>query len=40
VLEGKIEPGKVLDRVVGLEGMPDGYRAMDDRESSKVMVRP
>src|SRR5829696_256360 len=40
VLEGRIEPGRVLDRVVGLDGVPEGYRAMDDRESIKVMVRP
>lgn len=40
VLEGRIEPGRVLDRTVGLDGVPDGYRAMDDRESIKVMVRP
>lgn len=24
VLEGRIEPGRVLDRVVGLDGVPDG----------------
>ena len=40
VLEGRIEPGRVLDRTVGLDGVPDGYRAMDDREAIKVMVRP
>ena len=40
VLEGRIEPGRVLDRVVGLDGVPDGYRAMNDRESIKVKVRP
>ena len=40
VLEGRIEPGKVFDRVVGLDGVPDGYRAMSDRESIKVMVTP
>ncbi len=40
ILEGRIEPGCVLDRTVGLDGVPDGYRAMDDRESIKVMVRP
>jgi threonine dehydrogenase-like Zn-dependent dehydrogenase len=40
VLEGRIEPGRVLDRVVGLDGVPDGYRAMADREAIKVMVRP
>ena len=40
VLEGRIEPGRVFDRVVGLDEVPDGYRAMNDRESIKVMVRP
>jgi threonine dehydrogenase-like Zn-dependent dehydrogenase len=40
VLEGRIEPGKVFDRIVGLDEVPDGYRAMNDREAIKVMVRP
>jgi hypothetical protein len=40
VLEGRIEPGRVFDRVVALDGVPDGYRAMDERESIKVMVEP
>lgn len=40
VLEGRINPGRVFDRVVGLEDVPDGYRAMNQRESIKVMVRP
>jgi threonine dehydrogenase-like Zn-dependent dehydrogenase len=40
VLEGRIEPGRVFDRVVGLDQVPDGYRAMNDRESIKVMVKP
>lgn len=40
VLEGGIEPGRVFDRVVDLDGVPDGYRAMDTREAIKVMVRP
>ena len=40
VLEDRIEPGKVFDRIVGLDEVPDGYRAMADRESIKVMVRP
>jgi threonine dehydrogenase-like Zn-dependent dehydrogenase len=38
VLEGRIKPGKVFDRVVGLDGVPDGYRAMNEREAIKVMV--
>jgi threonine dehydrogenase-like Zn-dependent dehydrogenase len=40
VLEGNIEPGRVFDRTVGLDGVPDGYRAMNDREVIKVMVTP
>ena len=40
VLEGRIDPGRVFDRTVNLDGVPDGYRAMADRESIKVMVRP
>lgn len=31
-------PGKVFDRTVGLYGVPDAYRAMDDREALKVMI--
>src|SRR5205807_2240548 len=33
VLEGRIEPGRVLDRVISLEEVPDGYRAMNEREA-------
>jgi threonine dehydrogenase-like Zn-dependent dehydrogenase len=40
VLEGRIEPGKVFDRVVGLDEVPEGYRAMADRQAIKVMVQP
>jgi threonine dehydrogenase-like Zn-dependent dehydrogenase len=40
VLDGRIEPGRVFDRVVGLDEVPDGYRAMNDREAIKVMVKP
>ncbi len=40
VLAGRIVPGRVFDRTVDLDGVPDGYRAMNDRESIKVMVTP
>jgi threonine dehydrogenase-like Zn-dependent dehydrogenase len=40
VLEGRIEPGRVFDRVIGLDEVPDGYRAMNEREAIKVMVKP
>jgi threonine dehydrogenase-like Zn-dependent dehydrogenase len=38
VLEGRIQPGRVLDRVTNLDGVPDGYRAMNARETIKVMI--
>lgn len=40
ILNGTIEPGRVFDRTVDLDGVPDGYRAMADRESIKVLVKP
>jgi threonine dehydrogenase-like Zn-dependent dehydrogenase len=40
ILEGRIQPGRVFDRVVDLDGVPDGYRAMNERKSIKVMVKP
>jgi threonine dehydrogenase-like Zn-dependent dehydrogenase len=40
VLEGPIDPGRVFDREVDLDGVPDGYRAMSEREAIKVIVRP
>jgi threonine dehydrogenase-like Zn-dependent dehydrogenase len=38
VVDGTIEPGRVFDRAIGLEDVPDGYRAMNDREAIKVMI--
>ncbi len=40
VLEGRIEPGRVFDRVITFDQVPDGYRAMNEREAIKVMVKP
>jgi threonine dehydrogenase-like Zn-dependent dehydrogenase len=40
ILDGTVEPGKVFDRTVDLDGVPDGYRAMDAREALKVLVTP
>jgi threonine dehydrogenase-like Zn-dependent dehydrogenase len=40
VLDGTIEPGRVFDRDGSLDEVPDGYRAMDEREAIKVMVKP
>ena len=38
VLAGRIEPGRVFDRLTNIDGVPDGYRAMNDRRAIKVMI--
>jgi threonine dehydrogenase-like Zn-dependent dehydrogenase len=38
VLEGRIEPGRVFDRTGTLDEVPDGYRAMNDREVLKLQI--
>jgi threonine dehydrogenase-like Zn-dependent dehydrogenase len=38
ILDGRIQPGRVFDRVIDLESVPDGYRAMMQREAIKVMI--
>jgi threonine dehydrogenase-like Zn-dependent dehydrogenase len=38
VLDGRIEPGRVFDRAGSLDEVPDGYRAMNEREAIKVMI--
>ena len=40
MLDGRLNPGLVFDRTVDLDGVPDGYRAMDDRTALKVLVAP
>src|SRR4029079_3208745 len=40
VLEGRIDPGRVFDQTVDLDGVPEGYRAMNEREALKVLIRP
>jgi threonine dehydrogenase-like Zn-dependent dehydrogenase len=40
VLEGRITPGRVFDRLTDLDDVPEGYRAMNERRALKVMVRP
>jgi threonine dehydrogenase-like Zn-dependent dehydrogenase len=40
VLEGKVEPGRVFDRTIGLDEVPEGYRAMVSREALKVLIQP
>jgi len=39
VLAGTLDPSPVFDMTVGLDGVPDGYAAMDRREALKVLVK-
>jgi threonine dehydrogenase-like Zn-dependent dehydrogenase len=36
----QINPGKVFDLELPLDQAADGYRAMDQREAIKVLLRP
>lgn len=38
VLDGTIDPSPVFDLTVGLEDVPAGYKAMDERTALKVLV--
>jgi threonine dehydrogenase-like Zn-dependent dehydrogenase len=38
VLDGRIEPGRVFDRIARLDEVPEGYRAMNTRDAIKVMI--
>ena len=38
ILDGSVNPGLVFDRTIGLDDVPAGYRAMDEREALKVMI--
>ncbi|PKN94736.1 MAG: IMP dehydrogenase [Chloroflexi bacterium HGW-Chloroflexi-6] len=38
VLEGRIHPGRVFDWVGRLDGVPEGYRAMNDRRAIKALI--
>ena len=40
ILDGKIDPGKVFDTTTDLDGVPAGYRDMDQRTALKVLITP
>ena len=40
ILDGSLQPGRVFDRTIGLDDVPDGYRAMAERQALKVLIRP
>ena len=39
VLEGRIDPGLVFDLETNLDGVAEGYRAMDERRAIKSLLR-
>jgi threonine dehydrogenase-like Zn-dependent dehydrogenase len=39
VLAGTLDPSPVFDMTVDLDGVPDGYAAMDTRKALKVLVK-
>ncbi|ESP87020.1 zinc-dependent alcohol dehydrogenase family protein [Candidatus Halobonum tyrrellensis] len=39
VLQGTLDPSPIFTKTVDLDGVPEGYEAMDEREAVKVMVR-
>jgi alcohol dehydrogenase len=38
VLQGTLDPAPVFTKTVDLDGVPEGYRAMDERDAVKVLV--
>ena len=36
----KNDSGRVFDRTISLDQVPDGYKAMNEREAIKIMVKP
>lgn len=40
ILAGSVSPGRVFDREVTLDEVPQGYRDMDTRRALKVLVQP
>jgi threonine dehydrogenase-like Zn-dependent dehydrogenase len=39
ILDGTFEPGRALDRTIELVEVPDGYRAMANRDALKVLIQ-
>jgi hypothetical protein len=39
VLDGRIDPGRVLDYETDLDGIADAYAAMDERRAIKSLIR-
>jgi threonine dehydrogenase-like Zn-dependent dehydrogenase len=40
ILAGEASPGRVFDRELSLDQIPEGYKGMDSRQALKVLIRP
>jgi alcohol dehydrogenase len=40
VLQGTLDPSPIFEKTVDLDGVPEGYRAMHERDAVKVLVKP
>ncbi|MEU6017319.1 zinc-dependent alcohol dehydrogenase family protein [Streptomyces sp. NPDC047515] len=40
VLSGTVDPSPVFDLTIGLDDVPVGYKAMDERTALKVLIKP
>jgi len=40
ILAGEVNPGRVFDRELTFDQIPEGYKEMDSRQALKVLVRP
>ena len=40
VLQGTLDPSPIFTKEVDLDGVPEGYEAMDNRKAVKVLVKP
>jgi threonine dehydrogenase-like Zn-dependent dehydrogenase len=40
ILAGQVNPGRVFDRELTLDQIPEGYKEMDSRQALKVLIRP
>ena len=39
VIQGNIDPGRVFDLVINMDGVPGGYRSMNERKAIKAMIK-
>lgn len=40
ILTGQVNPGRVFDRELTLDQIPEGYKEMDSRQALKILIRP